>query len=76
MEPRLDPTMIWSSERVKVSEVSAEGLLLLLPVVRTEMGLGASTLYKMRLFSSSPTAKLFLRHCAKRPQSTFLPIVW
>jgi hypothetical protein len=30
----------------------------------------------MRLFSSSPTAKLFLRHCAKRPQSTFLPIVW
>ena len=44
MEPRLDPTMIWSSERVKVSEVSAEGLLLLLPVVSTEMGLGVSTL--------------------------------
>lgn len=44
MEPRLEPTMIWSSLGVKASAVSAEGLLLLVAVVRTEMGLGVSTL--------------------------------
>ena len=44
MEPRLEPTMIWSSVGVNAREVSAEGLLLLVAVVRTEIGLGVSTL--------------------------------
>jgi hypothetical protein len=45
MEPRLEPTMICSSFLLKVRAVRAEGLLLVaVAVVRTEMGLGVSTL--------------------------------
>ena len=75
MEPLLDPTMTCSSERVKVRAVRADTLLLMAGL-RTAMGLGLTRLYRIRLLSSSPTAKLFLSRSANFPQRILLPMVW
>ena len=75
MDPLLDPTITCSSDRVKVRAVSAETLLLMAGL-STAIGFGLIRLYRIRLLSSSPTAKLFLRLYANFPHNILFPMVW
>jgi len=75
IDPLLEPTITCSSDLVKVRAVSVDTLLLMAGL-RTAIGLGLTRLYRIRLLSSSPTAKLFFSLYANRPQSILFPMVW